>query len=67
VLAIVAAPWLLRSPSESGAPGTRQAPVETSTRPSLAVLPFTDMSQGRDHEYLARVRGGGLRLELTWR
>jgi len=27
--------------------------VETSTRPSLAVLPFTDMSQGRDHEYLA--------------
>jgi TolB-like protein/DNA-binding winged helix-turn-helix (wHTH) protein len=47
LMAFAAAVWLVRN--ESAGP----AGVPASGRPSLAVLPFADLSEARDQEYLA--------------
>jgi TolB-like protein/DNA-binding winged helix-turn-helix (wHTH) protein len=54
VLAFVAFAWLQTTESTTTAPAPGEtSAASTSTRPSLAVLPFADLSQSRDQEYLA--------------
>jgi len=44
---------------------TRAAPSETQARPSLAVLPFADLSQARDQAYLAEGLAEEIRNQLA--
>lgn len=53
VLALAAAAWLLRRDEPAAAPAAQDPPPAAPARPSLAVLPFADLSRARDQEYLA--------------
>jgi TolB-like protein/DNA-binding winged helix-turn-helix (wHTH) protein len=52
LLAVAGIAWL-RDDEGSATRAAPDAAAATATRPSLAVLPFTDLSQARDQEYLA--------------
>ncbi|ANB18806.1 winged helix-turn-helix domain-containing protein [Dokdonella koreensis] len=52
-LALAAAAWLLREDEPTATPTAQDDPPAAPVRPSLAVLPFADLSRARDQEYLA--------------
>jgi len=53
VLAVAAIAWLPRRDAAPPAPAARAAAPVVTARPSLAVLPFADLSRARDQDYLA--------------
>jgi len=53
LVALAATGWLLRKDLLGPPSAAREAALAVPARPSLAVLPFADLSQARDQEYLA--------------